>query len=85
MVVMGMGIAFLPSLYVKSEIRDRDELRVTDVSGINVFRSHSPGLAPFLAGSRFISKTRREDPSVRQSCVIAHARYGPWRRYPGRC
>jgi LysR family transcriptional regulator, hydrogen peroxide-inducible genes activator len=40
MVVMGMGLAFLPALYVKSEIRGRDALRVTDVEGINITRSH---------------------------------------------
>ena len=40
MVVMGMGIAFLPALYVKSEIRDRDELRVADIHGIDERRSH---------------------------------------------
>jgi LysR family hydrogen peroxide-inducible transcriptional activator len=54
MVVMGMGLAFLPSLYVKSEIRARTELRVTDVAGVDVFRNHvlvwrptSPGRALF--------------------------------------
>lgn len=41
MVVMGMGIAFLPALYVKSEIRGKKELRVTDVEGINVVRNHA--------------------------------------------
>ena len=41
MVVMGMGVAFLPALYVKSEIRDSKELRVTDVEGINVVRNHA--------------------------------------------
>jgi LysR family hydrogen peroxide-inducible transcriptional activator len=40
MVVMGMGLAFLPALYVKSEIRGRDALRVTDVEGITVMRDH---------------------------------------------
>jgi len=41
MVVMNMGLAFLPSLYVRSEIRDRDELRVTDIEGIRVVRNHA--------------------------------------------
>lgn len=41
MVVMGMGISFLPALYAKSEIRDSKELRVTDVEGINVVRNHA--------------------------------------------
>jgi len=41
MVVMGMGISFLPALYVKSEIRGKKELRVADVEGINVVRNHA--------------------------------------------
>ena len=41
MVVMGMGMAFLPALYVKSEIRSEDELRVTDVRGVTEFRNHA--------------------------------------------
>ena len=40
MVVMGMGIAFLPALYVKSEIRARDELIISDVQGISERRNH---------------------------------------------
>lgn len=41
MVVMGMGLAFLPALYVKSEIRSRDVLRITDVTGVNMVRRHA--------------------------------------------
>ena len=41
MVVMGMGITFLPSLYVTSEIRESDPLRVTDVFGVNMYRDHA--------------------------------------------
>lgn len=41
MVVMGMGIAFLPSLYVASEIRGGDELRVTDLHGDAISRIHA--------------------------------------------
>ena len=41
MVVMGMGITFLPSLYVASEIRDTDPLRVADVFGVNMYRDHA--------------------------------------------
>ncbi len=40
MVVMGMGTAFLPALYVKSEIREENELRIADVKGVNVVRNH---------------------------------------------
>jgi LysR family hydrogen peroxide-inducible transcriptional activator len=35
-----MGLAFLPALYVKSEIRRRDALRICDVEGITVVRNH---------------------------------------------
>jgi LysR family hydrogen peroxide-inducible transcriptional activator len=41
MVVMGMGITFLPALYVASEIRDYDALRVTDVYGVTMYRHHA--------------------------------------------
>lgn len=41
MVVMGMGITFLPSLYVASEIGDSDTLRITDVKGVNMNRDHA--------------------------------------------
>jgi len=41
MVVMGMGIAFLPALYVQSEIQSSDELRIADVEGIKVVREHA--------------------------------------------
>jgi LysR family hydrogen peroxide-inducible transcriptional activator len=41
MVVMGMGISFLPALYVRSEIREEKELRVASVDGVNVVRHHA--------------------------------------------
>jgi LysR family hydrogen peroxide-inducible transcriptional activator len=41
MVVMGMGITFLPSLYVASEIRETTSLRVTDVTGVQMSRQHA--------------------------------------------
>ncbi len=46
MVVMGMGLAFLPALYVRSEIRDDSVIRVTDVQGINEFRVHALAWRP---------------------------------------
>jgi LysR family hydrogen peroxide-inducible transcriptional activator len=41
MVVMGMGIAFLPSLYVRSEIHRPRELRVATVHGEEIYRTHA--------------------------------------------
>jgi LysR family hydrogen peroxide-inducible transcriptional activator len=40
MVVMGMGIAFLPALYVRSEIHRPSELRVTTVHDEDMHRTH---------------------------------------------
>lgn len=41
MVVMGMGLAFLPALYVRSEIHRPEELRVQSVTGGRLFREHA--------------------------------------------
>ncbi|MEM8682214.1 MAG: hydrogen peroxide-inducible genes activator [Pseudomonadota bacterium] len=41
MVVMGMGIAFLPALYVESEIRDRADLVIADIEGLRSYRNHA--------------------------------------------
>jgi LysR family hydrogen peroxide-inducible transcriptional activator len=41
MVTMGMGIAFLPALYVRSEIHQPRELRVTNVHGEAIHRTHA--------------------------------------------
>lgn len=41
MVVLGMGIAFLPALYVRSEIHRPRELRVTRVDGEDIYRTHA--------------------------------------------
>jgi LysR family hydrogen peroxide-inducible transcriptional activator len=41
MTVMGMGIAFLPALYVRSEIHRPRELRVTSIVGEGIHRTHA--------------------------------------------
>ena len=41
MVYMEMGVAFLPALYIRSEIRDRDELAVRAVDGEPIYRIHA--------------------------------------------
>jgi LysR family hydrogen peroxide-inducible transcriptional activator len=41
MVVMGMGIAFLPALYIRSEIHRPQELRVEKVQGEEIYRTHA--------------------------------------------
>jgi LysR family hydrogen peroxide-inducible transcriptional activator len=41
MVVMGMGIAFLPALYIQSEIHRPEELRIARVHGEEIVRTHA--------------------------------------------
>ena len=41
MIVMGMGIAFLPALYIRSEIHRPRELRVTTVKDEVLERTHA--------------------------------------------
>jgi len=41
MVVMGMGLAFLPALYVRSEIHDPGAIRVTGLDGETISRIHA--------------------------------------------
>jgi LysR family hydrogen peroxide-inducible transcriptional activator len=41
MVVMGMGIAFLPALYIQSEIHRPEELRIARVHGEGIQRTHA--------------------------------------------
>lgn len=41
MVVMGMGLAFLPALYVRSEIHRPEDLRIQALSGGRLFREHA--------------------------------------------
>lgn len=41
MVTMGMGIAFLPVLYIRSEIHRPRELRVTTINGETIHRTHA--------------------------------------------
>ncbi|EED34216.1 transcriptional regulator, LysR family [Luminiphilus syltensis NOR5-1B] len=48
MVVMGMGIALLPALYIRSEIHRPEELDVIKVEGAQLFREHA---LIFRAGS----------------------------------
>jgi len=41
MVYMEMGVAFLPALYIRSEIMDRDELSVVSIAGEPINRVHA--------------------------------------------
>ncbi len=41
MVFMDMGVAFLPSLYIRSEINNRDNLHVLRIEGESIYRIHA--------------------------------------------
>ena len=41
MVYMEMGIAFMPALYIRSEIMDRDELKVMSIADESITRMHA--------------------------------------------
>ena len=41
MVYMEMGIAFMPALYIRSEIMDRDELKVMPIADESITRMHA--------------------------------------------
>ena len=41
MVYMEMGVAFLPALYIRSEIKDRDDLSVVAIHGESINRVHA--------------------------------------------
>lgn len=41
MVVMGMGVAFLPALYIRSEMHRPEELDVIHVEGARLYREHA--------------------------------------------
>jgi LysR family hydrogen peroxide-inducible transcriptional activator len=41
MVVMGMGVAFLPALYIRSEIHRPEELEIIRVEGARLYREHA--------------------------------------------
>jgi LysR family hydrogen peroxide-inducible transcriptional activator len=48
MVVMGMGVAFLPALYIRSEIHRPEELDVIRIEDSQLYREHA---LVFRAGS----------------------------------
>ncbi len=68
MVVMGMGISFLPGLYVASEIGDSGTPKITDVDGVSMSRDHalawrrrSPHRVAFRQLAEAIKEVVKED------------------------
>ncbi|MCH6551826.1 MAG: hypothetical protein IH804_07415 [Planctomycetes bacterium] len=62
MVVMGMGIAFLPALYVRSEIHRRSELRVMNVRGEEMDRARQEA-------ESFVSRARSDIQRERDAAI----------------
>ena len=56
MVVMGIGVAFLPALYTRSEIHQREELRVTNVTGESMERTHALAWRPTSPARQLFQK-----------------------------
>lgn len=68
MVVMGMGMAFLPSLYIYSEIHRPESIAVLDIDGVSLTRSHvlawrknSPNRGFYQRVARLISQLVRHN------------------------
>jgi LysR family hydrogen peroxide-inducible transcriptional activator len=63
MVYMEVGAAFLPALYIRSEIRDRDELHVLRIQGESIYRVHAlmwRATSPFRGFYRELTEFVRE-------------------------
>ncbi|MGR8920407.1 MAG: hydrogen peroxide-inducible genes activator [Gammaproteobacteria bacterium] len=56
MTVMGLGHAFLPALYVISEIHDQSQLRVTEIEGEPMFRLHALAWRPASPARGFFQR-----------------------------
>ncbi len=68
MVQMGMGVAFLPALYVRSEIKSKDKLRVLKIEDESIYRDNalcwrntSPLRSFFRSLSVFFQNTLAEE------------------------
>lgn len=73
MVYMEMGAAFLPALYIRSEMRDRDELRVVRLQGESMYRVHAlvwRATSPFRGFYRDLTAFVREVSAQQFSDVV---------------
>lgn len=68
MVVLGMGVAFLPALYVRSEIHEPETLHVATIEGEPIERTHalvwrrsSPAAGSFAAIAHEVATIARRD------------------------
>lgn len=74
MVVMGMGSAFLPALYVRSEVHRPDELRVMQIKGMEMSRTHALVWRPSSPGDEIFRKIAEELRSSVQAHLSADVR-----------
>lgn len=70
MVVMGMGIAFLPALYIASDVKDQSELRQITIEGEFITRTIALAWRPSSPSSNFFGQLAEE---MKQ---LIHARVG---------
>lgn len=56
MVVMGMGIAFLPALYIDSDVKDQSELQQVNIEGESITRTIALAWRPSSPSSNFFSQ-----------------------------
>ncbi len=74
MVVMGMGVAFLPGLYIHSELHKPDALHVCEIDGMPIVRQHSlawRNTAPGRQSFRALAADMREIIQTRLSDAVA--------------
>ena len=70
MIVMGMGIAFLPALYIASEINEQSELQQVQIDGENITRTHALAWRPSSPSNHFFGQLAVE------MKLLIHARVG---------
>ena len=56
MVVLGMGIAFLPALYIASDITDQRELQIVHIEGESMDRTHALAWRPSSPSNHFFGQ-----------------------------
>ncbi|GEA11732.1 hypothetical protein KUL49_21070 [Alteromonas sp. KUL49] len=77
MVVMGMGVAFLPGLYIHSELHRPEELHVSEIENMPIVRQHGlswRNTAPGRSSFRELAETMREIIDNRLSSAVDASR-----------
>lgn len=81
MVVMGMGIAFLPSLYIDSEVHRPEELKVFDIPATDIARSIAlvwRNTAPARAFYKELAQFMRQTIAENLTSTVTLCKQKPW-------